>query len=133
MQPASVLDARVTALLLNKLRSPHPTIVTTTGAEVAAFDRVRDASRVPQYGCDCYAYGVLAAGLADVVVEADLKPYDYLALVPIVQGAGGVITDWTGGELVLEEGGVGKAYQVAAAGDTRTHQEVLALLDWREQ
>lgn len=132
MQLASVLDTRVTSLLSNKLRST-PSPLLTTGAEVAAFDRVRDASRVPQYGCDCYAYGVLAAGLADVVVEADLKPYDYLALVPIVQGAGGIITDWTGGELVLEEGGVGKAYQVAAAGDTRTHQEVLALLDWREQ
>lgn len=37
------------------------------------------------YGCDCYAYGLLAAGHADLVVEADLKPYDYMALVPVIQ------------------------------------------------
>jgi len=48
----------------------------------------------PLYGCDCYAYGLLAAGFCDLVVEADLKPYDYMAQVPIIEGAGGVITDW---------------------------------------
>ena len=48
----------------------------------------------PMYGCDCYAYGLLAAGFCDLVVEADLKPYDYMALVAVVEGAGGVITDW---------------------------------------
>ena len=46
------------------------------------------------YGCDCYAYGLLAAGLCDVICEADLKPYDYAALVPVVLGAGGTVTDW---------------------------------------
>ena len=50
--------------------------------------------RTPLYGCDCYAYGLLASGFCDLVVEADLKPYDYMALVPIVTGAGGIITDW---------------------------------------
>lgn len=50
--------------------------------------------RIPLYGCDCYAYGLLAGGHCDLVCEADLKPYDYMALVPIVQGAGGVISDW---------------------------------------
>ena len=50
--------------------------------------------RIPLHGCDCYAYGLLAAGFCDLVVEADMKPYDYLALVPIVEGAGGVMTDW---------------------------------------
>ena len=50
--------------------------------------------RIPLYGCDCYAYGLLAAGFCDLVVEADMKPYDYLALVPIVEGAGGIMTDW---------------------------------------
>lgn len=49
---------------------------------------------MPLYGCDCYAYGLLAAGFVDVVVEATMQPYDYLALVPIIKGAGGVITDW---------------------------------------
>jgi hypothetical protein len=46
---------------------------------------VRDAVRIPLYGCDCYAYGLLAAGHCDLVCEADLKPYDYMALVPIIQ------------------------------------------------
>lgn len=50
-----------------------------------AFNRVRDRVRIPLYGCDCYAYGLLAAGHVDLVVEADLKPYDYMALVPIIQ------------------------------------------------
>lgn len=50
-----------------------------------AFHRVRDRVRIPLYGCDCYAYGLLAAGHVDLVVEADLKPYDYMALVPIIQ------------------------------------------------
>lgn len=59
-----------------------------------AFKNVRDAVRTPLYGCDCYAYGLLASGHVDLVVEADLKPYDFMALVPIVQEAGGVMTDW---------------------------------------
>lgn len=50
--------------------------------------------RIPLYGCDCYAYGLLSAGFCDLVIEADMKPYDYLALVPIVEGAGGIMTDW---------------------------------------
>jgi len=50
--------------------------------------------RCPLYGCDCYAYGLLAAGHVDLVVEADMKPYDYLPLVPVVAGAGGRMTDW---------------------------------------
>ena len=50
--------------------------------------------RCPLYGCDCYAYGLLAAGHVDLVVEADMKPYDYLPLVPVVAGDGGRMTDW---------------------------------------
>lgn len=49
---------------------------------------------IPLYGCDCYAYGLLSMGLVDLVVEATMQPYDFLALVPVVEGAGGVITDW---------------------------------------
>lgn len=53
------------------------------------------------YGCDCYAYGLLASGFCDLVVEADLKAYDYMAQVPIIEGAGGVITDWQASQLPL--------------------------------
>ena len=66
-----------------------------------AFNNVRDAVRTPLYGCDCYAYGLLAAGCVDLVVEADLKPYDYMALVTVVQEAGGVMTDWLVSWLVI--------------------------------
>jgi inositol-phosphate phosphatase/L-galactose 1-phosphate phosphatase/histidinol-phosphatase len=104
------------------------------GATEVSFNRVRDAVRIPLYGCDCYAYGLLAAGHVDLVVEADLKPYDYLALAPIVAGAGGCITDWAGAPLRwgAAEAAAGRAPagEVVAAGDARAHAAALALLDW---
>ena len=60
------------------------------------YKEVAKHVKVPMFGCDCYAYGLLAAGHCDLVIEADLKPYDYMALVPIIKGAGGVFTDWKG-------------------------------------
>ena len=76
-----------------------------------------------RYGADCYAYGLLALGLVDLVVEASLKPYDFSAMLPIVEGAGGVATDWQGRPLGLASDG-----RVLVAGDARAHQEALALL-----
>ncbi|KAI7844648.1 hypothetical protein COHA_001738 [Chlorella ohadii] len=89
------------------------------GQTEAAFNRVRDAVRIPMYGCDCYAYGLLAAGYCDLVVEADLKPYDYMALVPIIEGAGGK------GDVTACSG------EVLAAGDAQAHQQALELLGWQ--
>lgn len=66
-------------------------------ADAEAFERVRSASRVVRYGHDAYAYARLAAGSIDVVVETGLKPFDLMALVPVVRGAGGMIGDWRGG------------------------------------
>jgi histidinol phosphatase-like enzyme (inositol monophosphatase family) len=66
------------------------------GAERAAFERVQRAVRYPLFGGDCYAYGLLALGFADLIVEADLDPHDFMALVPVVEGAGGIMTDWQG-------------------------------------
>jgi inositol-phosphate phosphatase / L-galactose 1-phosphate phosphatase / histidinol-phosphatase len=63
------------------------------------------------FGGDCYAYAMLASGFVDLVVEADLKPYDFMAVVPVVQGAGGVMTDWEGGALHIASRG-----EVVAAG-----------------
>ena len=73
------------------------------------------------FGGDCHNYGLLAAGQLDLVMEEGLKPYDWAALVPIIQGAGGVITDWRGQPLTLTSEG-----QVLAAGDARIHAEALA-------
>lgn len=106
-----------------------------TGASELAFNRLRDQVRIPLYGCDCYAYGLLAAGHCDLVAEADLKPYDYMALIPVIQGAGGVITDWKGKELCwsTEEAAQGEAPpgEVLAAGDSTCHIKALELLAWK--
>lgn len=105
-----------------------------SGKSEQAFNRVRDAVKMPLYGCDCYAYGLLAAGHCDLVVEADLKPYDYLSLVPVIQGAGGKITDWKGRELRWSTGdaakGVAPPAEVVAAGDAVCHDQALKLLAW---
>lgn len=90
------------------------------------FERLAKRVRYPLFGGDCYAYGLVAMGFVDVVVEANLQPYDYMALVPVLEGAGGYITDWTGNELGLASDG-----RVVASGDRRLHDEALALLDMR--
>ena len=82
------------------------------GADAEAFQRLKTAVKLTRYGMDCYAYGLLASGFVDLVVESGLKPYDYCALVPVIAGAGGVMTDWQGGEL-----GIGSDGRVVACGD----------------
>src|SRR3546814_13839355 len=66
------------------------------GADGDAFQRLRQAAKLTLYGGDCFNYGLLSSGFADLVVEADLAPYDYLAHLPIITGAGGALTDWQG-------------------------------------
>ena len=70
-----------------------------------------------RWGGDCYAYGLLASGHVDLVVEASLKLYDFAALVPVIKGAGGLITDWRGGDLDMASDG-----SVLAAGDPAVHR-----------
>ncbi|MBV8120010.1 MAG: histidinol-phosphatase [Alphaproteobacteria bacterium] len=94
------------------------------GSDTAAFARVSAAAKLTRFGADCYAYGLLAAGFIDVVVEVGLKPYDFCAIVPIVEGAGGIATDWRGGKLDLDSDG-----RVLVAGDRRVHAAALALLN----
>jgi histidinol phosphatase-like enzyme (inositol monophosphatase family) len=89
--------------------------------ERAGFARVKARARMTRYGGDCYSYCLLAAGLVDVVIEAGLKPHDIVALVPIIEGAGGRVTTWDGKSAL--EGG-----RIVAAGDPRVHQEALELL-----
>ncbi len=91
--------------------------------EANAFGRIENAVALPMYGGDCYAYGQLAMGFADIIVEADLDTHDYLALVPVIEGAGGIITDWQGQTLTPDSDG-----RVIAAGDRRVHAEALRLL-----
>lgn len=79
-----------------------------------AFERARQAARDTLWGGDCYNYGLLAAGHLDLVIEDGLKLYDFAALVPIVEGAGGIMRDWNGRPLDIGSDG-----RVIAAGDPR--------------
>jgi fructose-1,6-bisphosphatase/inositol monophosphatase family enzyme len=85
--------------------------------------RLADSCQFRIWGGDCYSYGLLAAGFTDLVCEADLFPYDYLALVPVVEGAGGIITDWDGNPLTL-----GSGDRVVAASNRALHDAALAML-----
>ncbi len=89
--------------------------------ELAAFRRVETAVRLSRYGYDCYAFAMLASGHVDCVMEAGVQAYDIAPLIPIIQGAGGIVTNWTGGSAA--QGG-----NVVAAGDRRIHTAVLELL-----
>ena len=88
------------------------------------YDRLSKKCQFRVFGGDCYAYGLLSSGWTDIVCEADLKPYDYLALVPVVEGAGGIITDWQGHPLTLES-----SDQVIAAANSSLHQTALDILN----
>jgi myo-inositol-1(or 4)-monophosphatase len=98
----------------------HPDVFRTR-AERAAFDLVASRARQLRWGGDCYNYCLLAAGLVDVVIESSLLPYDVQAIVPIIRGAGGVITTWSGGP--AESGG-----QIVACGDPGLHAQILPVL-----
>ena len=98
------------------------------------YEQLKRDVKIPMFGCDCYAYGLLASGFCDIVCEADLKPYDYMALVPIVLGAGGKMTDWEGEALkfVVDDDGGDAA---AARGAPPFQGEVLAAASerlWKE-
>jgi histidinol phosphatase-like enzyme (inositol monophosphatase family) len=95
-----------------------------TERELAAFERLSKQTRYCRYGGDCYTYAMLAGGWADLVVESSLYPYDYLPLVPIVEQAGGVISDWRGRALGLDSGG-----QVIAAATPELHEAALGYLE----
>jgi inositol-phosphate phosphatase/L-galactose 1-phosphate phosphatase/histidinol-phosphatase len=93
------------------------------GPDVAAHAKIALAAKLVRYGADCYAYGLLALGFIDLVVEASNKPYDFCAMPPIVEGAGGIASDWQGAPLSIASDG-----RVVIAGDRRAHQQALQLL-----
>ena len=105
--------------------------LSTTGAEyfagegdLEAFERVRGAAARFRNIPDCYGYAMLASGFGDLVIEAGLSAWDYCALAPVIEGAGGVVTDWRGAQLRLDSDG-----HVAAGGDARCHAAALAALE----
>ena len=107
-------------------RLDEATLFTTTpalfeGPSRGLYDRLETRVRLARYGIDCYAFAMLAAGSVDIVIESNLKPYDIVALVPIVEKAGGVITTFSGG--APENGG-----DVLAAATPELHEVALATL-----
>ena len=92
-------------------------------ADRLKIETLLQATAVPRFGGDCYSYGLLASGFVDLVVEAKLEPYDYFALIPVVESAGGLITDWSGNP--LHQGSDGR---VIAAATPQLHRAALDLL-----
>jgi myo-inositol-1(or 4)-monophosphatase len=86
-----------------------------------AFQRVSKAARMTRYGGDCYLFAALALGFVDLVIEADFQPWDIAALIPLVEGAGGIVTSWSGGS--ARDGKT-----ILAAGDRRIHDAAMKLL-----
>lgn len=90
---------------------------------IAGYKAAFGAAGQPIYGIDSYGYGLIAMGFGDVLVESNLQPYDFCAAVPVIEGAGGVITDWNGDQLTINSGDL-----VIASGDARCHAEGLDVL-----
>jgi histidinol phosphatase-like enzyme (inositol monophosphatase family) len=86
-----------------------------------AFRRVESRVRLSRYGGDCYAFAMLAAGHVDCVIESNLKPYDIVALIPIIEGSGGIVTSWDGGTPA-------KGGDVVASCSALLHDQALRLL-----
>jgi myo-inositol-1(or 4)-monophosphatase len=84
----------------------------------ATFGKVENAVKLSRYGGDCYAYCMLAAGHIDLIIETEIKPHDIVPLIPIIHGAGGIVTTWENGP--AQQGG-----RIVVAGDARVHKEAL--------
>jgi len=103
-----------------RLQSTHPAMF--SAQEWTAFERLSQHVRLTRFSGDCYAYCMLALGCIDLVVESGLEPYDVQALIPIVEQAGGLMTNWRGGD--CSQGG-----QVLAAANAVLHAEALNFLE----
>jgi histidinol phosphatase-like enzyme (inositol monophosphatase family) len=121
MNGAAIHTSKVTALASARLGTTGPRLFTPD--ELAAFNRVGSACGIVTYGGDCYNYGLLAMGGLDLVIESNLKLYDYAALIPVIEGAGGIVTGWAG-----EVPGRVHDGRIIAAANRDIHQAALALL-----
>lgn len=118
--PCKTRDCR--SLADARLYTTSPDVFDAAG--LAAFERVSAKAGMRRFGGDCYSYGLLASGHIDAVMEMSLQPYDFMALVPIIEGAGGRITDWQGAPLSIMSSG-----QVIAAATPALHAEILTLIN----
>jgi histidinol phosphatase-like enzyme (inositol monophosphatase family) len=98
----------------------HPDMFDTIESS-RKFEALSTQCRLIRYGGDCYSYGLLAAGYIDLVVEQGLKPFDIVPLIPILEGAGCIVSDWQGGS-------AGQGGAIVAAANAELHAEALAYL-----
>ncbi|MEL6947174.1 MAG: inositol monophosphatase family protein, partial [Pseudomonadota bacterium] len=89
----------------------------------ARYDRLEAHVKLPRYGCDCYAYAMVAAGQVDLVMESGLNSYDIAALIPLIENAGGIVTSWSGGD--ASQGG-----DILAAANPTIHAAAMAVLGY---
>jgi histidinol phosphatase-like enzyme (inositol monophosphatase family) len=118
---AAVQSRRCPQLNMAQLGTTSPYLF--DDGDRAAFERLAGEVRNLVLGGDCYSYGMVALGQLDLVIESNLKLYDFAALVPVVEGAGGIMRDWNGQPLTRYSDG-----RVIAAGDADLIQQVLTVL-----
>ncbi|MEM9428973.1 MAG: histidinol-phosphatase [Pseudomonadota bacterium] len=121
-EPRPMVTRQTTDLADAVLFTTFPEI--GTAEERVAFEAVRDRVRMVRYGTDCYGYALLALGQIDLVIEAGLMPYDIQAPIAVVEAAGGVVTDWSGGP--AHQGG-----RALAAATPALHAAALEILTAR--
>ncbi len=118
-------DARTSGcidLSAASLYTTHPSMFDTDDRRTR-YDALVKKVKLGRFGGDCYAYGLLASGHVDLVVEASLFPYDYMALVGVIEQAGGVVTDWRGDSLNMDSDGT-----IVAAATPALHRAALEIL-----
>ncbi len=109
------------ALFDATVSTTSPFLLSGRGWEV--FAQAAKKARITLFGGDAYAYAQIASGNIDLIIEEGLKPYDYAALAPVIESAGGVVTDWQGQPITLASDGT-----ILAAGDAALHQQAMKLL-----
>jgi histidinol phosphatase-like enzyme (inositol monophosphatase family) len=105
-----VKDARIVINEANRMMLKEP----------LRLRKLMSVGQIRRFFNDCYPFALLAMGQIDVVIDSDLQPYDYLPIVPVVEAAGGVMTDWHGGKLGLSSDG-----SIVAAATTELHREIM--------
>ncbi|NJM51752.1 MAG: inositol monophosphatase family protein [Sphingomonadales bacterium] len=123
-----MMTRRCRALADATLASSGPQYFDNHSAEHFMVLAAKTAHKRMVWGGDCYNYGLLAAGQIDLVVEAGLKAYDIAALIPIIEGAGGMVCDWQGEPLYFDGRDDKKLHNVIALGDAARLEDVVKLL-----
>ncbi len=109
----------------NNTKLANATAYTTTprmftSDTLPRYEAVANQCKFTIFGADCMAYGLVASGFTDLIIEADLKPYDFMAVAPVIEGAGGVISDWEGKPITLKTGD-----KILASANPKLHQAAL--------